>query len=120
MVIRQVEDPVGVDDRRRLRPADGRFASRHHDDGVGLVVDGQQLQRLFLLREVLGLLRTPVFTLNVIGDRTYLGVWVQPENVFGVSIIRKLFGKRLLLDLAGDFVLADIANHRTPVSTFLV
>jgi hypothetical protein len=44
---------------------------------------------------VLGLLGPPVVTLHVIGDRTDLGVGVQPENVLGVSIIRKLSGTRL-------------------------
>ncbi|MOA31230.1 hypothetical protein D3C78_1523780 [compost metagenome] len=58
--------------------------------------------------------------LHVVGERTDLGVGVQPENVLGVGIIRKLFGERLLLDFASDLDLADVADHRTPVSTFLV
>ncbi|MNC10776.1 hypothetical protein D3C76_1200880 [compost metagenome] len=57
---------------------------------------------------------------HVVGDRTDLGVGVQTENVFGVGVFRELFGKRFLLNFASDLVLAHIADHRTPVGTFLV
>ncbi|MNI89457.1 hypothetical protein D3C73_1468560 [compost metagenome] len=37
----------------------------------------------------------PLIAIHMVGDRTDLGVGVHPENVLGVSIIRKLSGTRL-------------------------
>ena len=34
VVVRQVQNPVRVHNRRGLSPSDGCFSSRHHDDGV--------------------------------------------------------------------------------------
>ena len=56
----------------------------------------------------------------MVGDRTDLGVGVQPEDVLGVGIIRELFSERLFFDFAGDLVLTHVSNHGAPVGTFLV